>query len=84
MEGGGIGNGVFLPGPRAGLEREGGEVKKLGQLEEGGTPEGRVVGEGLREVPGGAGHDEEVVVGHVTSPDLGVVLLEEVEEVETV
>jgi len=38
----------------------------------------------LGEVPGGAGHDEEVVVGHVAGPDLGVVLLEEVEEVEAV
>jgi len=75
VEGGGIWNGMFLPGPRAGLEREGGEVKKLGQLEEGGAPDARVVGEGLGEVPGGAGHDEEVVVGHVAGPDLGVVLL---------
>lgn len=84
MEGGRVGNGVFLPGPRAGLEREGGEVEELRQLEKGSAPNGRVVKERLGEVPSGTSHDEEVVVAHVAVPDLGVVGLEKVEEAEAV
>lgn len=75
---------MFLPRPRACLERQSGYVEELGNLQKRGSPEGRVVIQRLGEVPCGACHDEEVVVSHVAVPDLGVVLLEEMEEMEAV
>lgn len=76
---------MFLPGPGTCLEGQSGYVVEVRQLEKGSAPKGRVVDfQGLREIPSGSGHDEEVVVTRMAVPDFGGVVLEEVEEVEAV
>lgn len=80
-----VGNGDLLPRVGSRFERQDGDVVELGQFEEGGAPHGGVVCQGLGQVPGGAGGDEEVVVAAVALPDSGgIPVLEESEEVEAV
>lgn len=76
--------GEVLPGPGSGLQRQRGHVIELGQFQKGSAPDGRVVGQRLREVPGGAGHDEEVVVAGAALPDARVVGPQEAVQIEAV
>lgn len=84
MERGRVRDGLLLPGPSSGLERQCGDVEELGQFKKRSAPDGRVVGQRLREVPGGSGHDQEVVVARAPLPDARIVRPQEAVEIEAV
>ncbi|KAF7837830.1 hypothetical protein G2W53_006312 [Senna tora] len=47
-------------------------------------PYGRVILQGLREIPSGPGHDQKMVMAHSAIPDSGLVVLKKVEQLEAV
>lgn len=75
---------MLLPRPCSGLHRQSRDVVELREFEEGSTPRGRIIAQRLREVPGGPGHDQEMVVAGVASPYAGVIILNEIEKFNAV
>lgn len=79
-----IRNGLLLPRPRAGLERECRDVEELGDLQERRPPHRRIGRRRLGEVPCRASHHQKVVMTTASVPRAGAIRLQEVEEVEAV
>lgn len=75
---------MLLPRPGPRLHRQSGDVEELRQFQKRGAPHGRVIAQRLREIPGGSGQDQEVVVTHVPVPHAGFVVLQEIVQFEAV